>query len=124
MSKKCPNLSPEKQLFFIFFASQCLSSMPATYPLRLCDERRKHNRDRAAGNPLYKDNLCCYVDRAYSCVSFLIIQLLLYHAQVVRIVVLVQLHLASSPYSQNFDLYSVSFPDNRLNHLPFCSNIT
>ena len=39
--------------------------MPATYPLRLCDVLRKHNRDRAADSLSDKGMICYYVDRAW-----------------------------------------------------------
>ena len=47
--------------FFIFFASQCLSSMPATYPLRLYDARCRHNRDRDEDSLSDKGMICDYV---------------------------------------------------------------
>ena len=40
-------------------------SMPGVWFRRLYDVRRRRSNARAAGSPLYKGNLCYYVDRAW-----------------------------------------------------------
>lgn len=47
-------------------ASLCRGGRRGVWFRVLCDVLRKHNRDRDEGNPLYKGNLCDYVDRAWS----------------------------------------------------------